>query len=190
MSQPASLHLAAGKALLLLVDLQEKLMPPVLEWSPIVPAVGLLLAGQRLLGLPFLHTEHYPKGLGPTYGPVAAKLAGRAPVEKITFSCCRDAGFMRALEATGRRQVILAGLETHICVYLTALDLVERGYEVYVPTDAVASRRGVNWTRGLEMCETAGAALTTTETALFQMFERADGAAFKEFARLLKDSGL
>ena len=135
-----------------------------------------------------LATEQYPKGLGHTVPPLAARLeaAGVAPVAKMTFDACGDPGLARALAAMAPRAVVVVGMETHVCVFQTVRELARRGYEVHVPVDAVASRTGENRTTGLALCERSGALVTTTETIVFDLLERAGTDAFKAVSKLVK----
>ena len=117
---------------------------------------------------------------------VAEHLDGLAPIEKNAFSCCGDAGFRAALEATGRRQVLVSGIETHICVYQTVRDLLEGGYDVEVAVDCVSSRTGADRAVGLERMRDAGARATTVEMALYEMLGKAGGERFKKILEIVK----
>jgi nicotinamidase-related amidase len=132
-----------------------------------------------------LATEHYPKGLGPTVRELK-ELLPAPPFEKLHFSCAADPAIAGAIAATGRRQVILAGMETHVCVFLTARDLVATGHEVHLCADAVASRTAEHRRIGLELCREAGAIVTTAETAIFDLLHRAGTPEFKRVVPLLR----
>lgn len=144
-----------------------------------------LLTLAARMGLPVVATEQYPKGLGPTLEPVAALLPQPA-IAKTAFSAMRDDAARAAIEATGRRTLIVVGIETHICVFQTVRDLVAAGYAVQVPGDAVASRAKGNWRSGLDLCARAGAVITNTEAALFDLLEVGRGPVFKEVSRLIR----
>lgn len=184
---PLSLKLDPARALVLVVDVQERLTPamPEGDLARLVKYARALLGGARELGLPVLATEQYPKGLGPTL-PALRELLPGAPLAKTHFSCCGDPGFAAALEATRRRQVVIAGMETHVCVFQTARDLAAGGYEVFVCADAVNSRTEEHRRVGLDLCREAGALVTTAETALFDLLGQAGGPAFKAVSALVK----
>ena len=174
---------------LVVVDMQEKLMSamPEIESRLTVKNVRILLDAARILGIPIHVTEQYPKGLGPTIGEIRES-AGEEfhPIEKLIFSCARSDEFMGELKGLGRGSVILCGVETHVCVLQTAIDLVNDGYRVYVPADAVASRKELDWEKGIELMDKAGAVVGTTEAFLFQLLERAGTDEFKQISRLVR----
>ncbi|MBF0312596.1 MAG: isochorismatase family protein [Oligoflexia bacterium] len=149
--------------------------------------VQLITKMFRRAEVPLIGTEHYRKGLGPT-DPILLEAWGENPMlDKITFSCCGQDSFVCTLEKFSRRVVVLAGLETHICVLQTALDLLDRNYKVITVTDAVLSSSKDKWKSGLNLMEKAGAELMTTETLLFYLLKRADTPDFKYLVQLLKE---
>lgn len=174
---------------MLVVDVQEKLaraMPPE-AMERVKRNVLALVEGAKILGLPLVVSEQYPQGIGATLPEIREALpAGVSPREKLEFSCLSAAGIRSELEALGRRQLVLAGMEAHICVYQTARDLAEAGYEVFVPWDAVSSRVEENRRVGLELAEKAGAVVTSTETVLFDLLGKAGTPEFKAVSRLIK----
>lgn len=175
-------------AVLLVIDIQERLAA-VMEDNirRLVIDNTLRLAGTaKLLCLPSVLTEQYPKGLGETADPVKSSLSGAMRVEKLTFDCCGEPSFVDGLQAMGRKKVILAGMETHICVLQTCIGLLERGFAVHVAADACCSRRKENHLAGIEFMRDAGAAITTVETALFQLAGRAGTEEFKAISKLIK----
>jgi nicotinamidase-related amidase len=181
------LKLDPARAVVVVVDVQERLsaaMPPA-DLARLVKYVQALLGAARELGLPALATEQYPRGLGPTLAALRAVLPA-APLQKMAFSCGADPAFRGALEATGRRQVVLAGMEAHVCVFQTARDLVAAGYEVQVCADAVTSRTEEHRRVGLELCHDAGAVVTTAETAIFDLLGLCGTPQFKKVAPLVK----
>ena len=137
------------------------------------------------LGIPVLATEQYPKGLGPTL-PALREVLPSAPLQKMHFSCAPDPGFAAALEAMRRRQIVIAGMETHVCVFQTARDLVAQGLEVQVCADAVASRSQEHRRVGLDLCREAGALVTTAETAIFDLLGQCGTPQFKKVSALVK----
>jgi len=154
----------------------------------VVSSVLVLLEAARLLGVPVLASEQYPKGLGPTIEPIAERLRamGVEPIDKNTFDACSEPRFARALAERSPRSVVVAGMETHICVYQSARELVNRGLEVHVVADAVASRREENRAMGLALCERAGALVTPAETAVFDRLGRAGTEEFKAISKLVR----
>jgi nicotinamidase-related amidase len=170
---------------LVLVDLQEKLWNVMEARDALADAAGRLIRGLGVLGVDLLHCEQNPARLGKTIPPVAQHLSGR-PIEKRSFSCWGAEGFREAMESLAPRTVLLAGVETHVCVYQTALDLREQGLEVQVVADAVGARAGANHAVGLERIRETGASVTTVETCLFELLGRAEGEAFKQILRIVK----
>lgn len=174
-------------AQLVVVDVQEKLCramdQKVLE--KLTNNISILMDAASELGLPTIATEQYVKGLGETLPMLKEKLVAPA-LEKMTFSCCSGEGFLEALAVTGRRQVILTGMESHVCVLQTALELLSNGYVVHLVTDAVMSRRKENWRTALQTMTSAGVVVTTTEAVLFQLLRVAGTDEFKKLSKLVR----
>ncbi|MFQ5490167.1 MAG: hydrolase [Phycisphaerae bacterium] len=183
-----ALRLDADRAMLLVIDVQEKLVPLIDAHDEVVASIGQLLRGVRVFELPVLATEQYPKGIGSTIEPVAKLLGevGAAVLSKATFSCCGDEPFREALRRMDRPEVILCGIEAHVCVQQTALDLLSMDYQVFVCADAVGSRRGLDLDLGLARVQQAGAAVTTVEAVLFELCERCDSPRFKQLLEIIK----
>lgn len=179
---------------LLVVDVQERLCGAMPEGGePCIRACARLLEGMRVLGVPVMVTEQYPKGLGPTAAPLRALLAAFEPppavFEKLEFGACGNDAFARALDAridAGLRAIVVCGMEAHVCVYQTVRALAARGLHVHVASDAVCSRdpRNVEVARGLWTA--SGAIVTSTETVLFDLMGRAGTDAFKAISRIVK----
>jgi nicotinamidase-related amidase len=170
------------------VDVQERLFNAMdaERRDDMVTNVKILVSCAHRLGVPVLVTEQYPKGLGRTL-PEVRSLLGEAPAfEKTAFSCAEADGFMERLRALGTDHVILTGIEAHVCVLLTALDLLTRGLRVSIVADAVCSRRPANLEIGLGQARQAGAVVTATETVVFQLLGSADSDAFRELSKLLR----
>lgn len=186
----SALHLEPKESVILVVDVQERLFAamPELAGTDLVRSGTALLEAAAFLGVEVIATEQYPEKLGPTIAPLAQRLDSlSAPrISKLSFSACQELAFDSALSATSRKQIILIGMETHICVYQTARDLAGRGFTVHVPVDGVASRRDDHRAAGLDLCRAAGATLTTTETVLFDWLGRAGTEAFKKVSKLIK----
>lgn len=176
--------------LLLVVDVQEKLaaaMPDDARLT-LVDNTGILLEVAKLLGVKVVASEQYPKGLGPTVPALAEKLSALdvTPMPKLTFDACSDLAIARAISDFAPRSVIVVGMESHICVFQTARELVKRGYATHVVADAVTSRREENRQLGISLSERAGAIITSTETVAFDLLGRAGTDAFKAVTRLIR----
>jgi nicotinamidase-related amidase len=183
-------RLSPKDTLLVVIDVQERLasaMPPE-PFARLVSNTGILLEAARVLGVPVMASEQYPKGLGATVAPIASKLAelGVTPIEKLHFDACGEPRFALALSALAPRSVVVVGMEAHVCVFQTARELVQRGYATFVVADAVTSRRDENREIGLSLCERAGAIITSTETVAFDLLERAGSDAFKAISKLVR----
>jgi len=184
--QKKPLRITRAKAGLVVVDIQERLLPLIFEKERLVQNTVLLLKGAAILGLPVCVTEQYRKGLGLTAPEIAAAIAGFAPMEKVTFSACGAAGFRAALEAKNITDVILCGMEAHVCILQTCLDLLEQRFRVFVVADAVSSRTPENHRLGVERMREAGAVIVSTEMALFELLERAATEEFKQILALVR----
>jgi nicotinamidase-related amidase len=171
---------------LLLVDIQGKLARLMYEKELLFENLQKLVKGVRILELPVLWVEQNPDGLGPTIHEVADLLTDIQPISKLSFSSCGEPRFVDALQTTGRGNLLVAGIETHICVYQSVIDLMEMGYDAHVVADAVSSRSLVNKAIGLEKMNAAGASLTSVETALFELLRAARGDTFRAISRIVK----
>ncbi len=181
-------QLDADLALVLVIDLQEKLLPLIREARTVVRRTRTLLDGARVFDLPVLVTEQYPRGLGRTDGALreALEASNARFLEKPTFSAWADEGVRSALLSLDRTQVIVAGIETHVCVQQTALDLVSRDYNVCICADAAGSRGRVDHETGLDRMRQAGISVTTVESVLFELCQRCDTRKFKEMLEIIK----
>ncbi len=173
-------------AALLVVDIQERLLPAIHERERVVQNGTRLIRGAAILGLPILATEQYRKGLGATVPEIATAIPGFTPVEKLSFSAANAAGLLDSLREKRRAQVVLCGIETHVCVLQTCLDLLADGLGVFVVADAVSSRTAENHRLGLERMRAAGAVIASTEMVLFELLERAGTDEFKQILQLVK----
>ncbi|MEK6643855.1 MAG: isochorismatase family protein [Planctomycetota bacterium] len=179
----------ASLAVVVVVDFQEKMLGAI-GTSPkdtLARRIIMLLRTAQLLKMPVIYTEQYPQGLGTTDRSIIETLTGATgPLIKTTCSCWRDEGFRTALQRTEREHVILCGLETHVCIQQTALDLLRVDYVPIVPIDAVGSRFQTDHDAAMLRMRTAGASVTTTESALFELIERCDHPRFKDFLQIVK----
>jgi len=176
-----------NKAVLVVIDVQEKLCramdPDVL--TTLTANATILLEAAKELGLPVIATEQYVKGLGETLDVLKSLLPAPA-LEKMSFSSCGDVNFVDALKTTGRTQVIITGMEAHVCVLQTVLELLDAGFTIHVVRDAVMSRHKKNWKTGLNVMGAAGAVITSTEAALFQLLKVAGTEEFKKLSKLVR----
>jgi nicotinamidase-related amidase len=177
-------------ALLLVVDVQERLVPAIHKdlYPRSLKNMQIMIEAAGTLGLPILLTEQYPKGLGRTVPEIEIPLMGKnfRRIEKVSFSCARDEAFLQAVSDTKRRQVVVIGMETHVCVYQTSVDLVRAGYSVFVLDDAVSSRFQHNYQSGLQGLRDAGCTVFSTETAVFQLLKVAATPEFKKVSSLIR----
>ncbi|MBY0526107.1 MAG: hydrolase [Gemmataceae bacterium] len=177
-------QMTAGDTGLLVIDVQEKLMAKIPNAAALTRNIALLIDGARLLGLPVVATEQYPKGLGPTVAELAVKLSDRP--DKVAFSCCAIPAVLDTFRRDARPKVLLAGIEAHVCVQQTALDLLARDVRVYIAADAVGSRFPIDQEYALRRMERAGAIIVTAETAVFEWTGGADHPKFKEISKLIQ----
>ncbi len=177
--------LNTDNTVLVFIDVQGRLAELVEGSDALFMALRRLLEGMNELGVPVLVTEQIPAKLGPTRPEFLPHIKS-LPIEKTSFSCCGEPAFVKALETTGRRYVILCGIETHVCVYQTAMDLLDASYEVTVVADAVSSRDPANKLRALRRMETEGVQLTGVEMLLFELVGDATSPSFKSILKIVK----
>lgn len=177
--------LTKEETVLVIIDVQGKLAQIVDESEKVIQNIINVVKGVNVLDVPVLWLEQYPKGLGPTVKSIAEEIKGE-PIEKITFSAYDTVEFRQQLEALGRKKVLIAGIETHICVYQTVAHLLAEGYEVEVLADCVSSRTKGNRDIGLQKMIQLGANITSVEMALFEMQKIAKGDAFKAISSIIK----
>jgi nicotinamidase-related amidase len=176
------------KALLAVIDVQERLCVAMDEkvLRQLTKNIGILLESAAELNIPVLVTEQYVRGLGATLPELKEKAAGAPCYEKMTFSCCGSAEFIEKLKATGRTQMIITGMESHVCVLQTVIELRDAGFDVHVVKDAVMSRSKQNWQTAIEVMTLAGAVPTCTESVVFQLLKVAGTEEFKKLSKLVK----
>ena len=171
---------------LIVVDAQEKLMQVMRDPERVTDRILKLLHLARVFHLPVILTEQYSKWLGPTLTPIKEALPEYDPIEKLDFNCCSVDLFNTRLKANALDNIILVGVETHICVFQTCVSLLEKGYRVHVPHHAVDSRTEDNWNIGLSLMKEAGALITSTETIIFQILKKAGTTKFKAMLKVIK----
>jgi nicotinamidase-related amidase len=175
------------RSVLVLIDVQERLFPHVYEHSRLLARIDLLLFAANLLEVPLLLTEHYPKGLGITIEEIRKAVPEAQPLTKMDFSCVPAPGFKERLSSLHRDQVVVAGIETHICVAQTALDLFSQGEKVFVVADATSSRRPLDAQIALQRLDRSGLTVTTAEAVVFEWLRRAGTEEFKALQPKLKN---
>ena len=178
--------LSQEDSVLMVIDMQGNLYESMQDKQFLQENVGKLIRGMQVFGIPVIVTEQIPEKIGTTIAPVAELLPESARIPKSDFSCCGDEKIMKALRAVERRQVLLCGIEAHVCVYQTAIDLLGFGYEVHVVADAVSSRTVLNRKIGIRKMRDEGAHLASTEMVLFELIRTADDPRFKEIFKIVK----
>ncbi len=169
----------------LVIDVQEKLMTKIPRAKEIIHNIAFLIDGAKIAGVPVFATEQYPKGLGQTVSGLRERLPNRP--DKVAFSSCAVPEVLEGLQKDGRQKVVVAGIETHVCVLQTALDLLAEGIRVYVAVDAVDSRHPIDYEYALVRLEQTGAVLTTSETCVFEWVGGADHPQFKQISLLVQE---
>jgi nicotinamidase-related amidase len=175
----------ASETALLVVDVQEKLMAKIPRADELIRDIGFLIDAAKLAGVETLATEQYPRGLGPTVPALAARLPNRP--DKVAFSSCAVSGLVEGLRHGRRGRVLLAGIETHVCVMQTALDLLSADFRVYIAADACASRFPIDHELALRRLEKAGAILTSAEAAAFEWLGGSTHPRFKQLSALVQE---
>jgi len=178
--------LSVDNTVLAIIDVQEKLARAIHEKEKLIENLQKLIKGIKVLEVPIIWLEQNPQGLRSTVPEIARLLFGLESISKFSFSCCASERFMKEMKILKRNHVLLTGIETHVCVYQTAKDLVKLGYEVQVVADTVSSRTAENKQIGLERIKEVGGSLTSVETALFELLKVAEGPKFKEILKIVK----
>lgn len=171
------------QSLLLLIDVQEKLTPHVLDCDSLITRCEWILQLAQKMGVPILASEQYPKGLGGTLPSLNSYYSSQDCVEKVAFSCMQEPNCVKKLKEYKKNQLILIGIEAHVCVLQTALELKSSGYEVYVVVDAVSSRKALDLKFGLKRMKQDGVHLITSEMIFFEWLRHADTPEFKKLSK-------
>jgi len=174
------------KCCLVVVDVQGKLAGLMYGREGLFKNIQILIEAAKILNIPIIWSQQQPKAIGVTVPRIANLLAGNEPIDKASFSCCGEEKFNDRLSALGRRQVLLCGIEAHVCIYQTAVDLRNKGYHVSVVVDAVSSRTLQNKQTAIDRMKTIGANISSTEMALFELLKTAEHPQFKQIAKLIK----
>jgi len=178
--------LAAEKCRLLVVDIQEAFAPHIHQMERVIERSRIMIEAAGLLEVPIIVTEQYPKGLGATVEPIREALGDCAYHQKTAFSCWQDQAIQEAILATGRRQILMVGIEGHVCIGQSAHDMLAAGLSCHLAVDAISSRRAADCEAALARVKDAGAFLSTTEAAIMEMTVSSKHRAFREISKLIK----
>ena len=178
--------LTVENALLVVIDIQGNLAQAMHDKNFLFENLKKLISGAQLLNLPIIVTEQIPQKLGPTIPEIAALFSDFQPIPKASFSCWGEKLFMEKLRATPRKQILLTGIESHVCVYQTALELKSLGYDVYLVADCISSRTAENKSIAIARMTSEGVKLTSTEMVLFELMKIAEGDKFREMVKIVK----
>ena len=175
-----------NNTVMLLIDVQGQLAQLMYERENLFKSLQVMIQGMKILGVPIIWLEQIPKNLGPTREEIKQFMTDEQPIEKFAFSCCAEPAFMDKFEKVGRTQVLLTGIETHICVFQTAYDLIQKGCSVQVVSDCVSSRTRENKEIGIQRIMRLGGEITSVEMAFFELMKAAKGDQFKQVVKLIK----
>jgi nicotinamidase-related amidase len=173
-------------ALLLVIDIQERLAVVMKEKEKVVKNTQHLIELAKMINIPVVVTEQYPKGLGRTIPELHSGIPDYKPIEKTAFDCCGEPSFLAEFKKLGKKKIIVTGMETHVCVLQTVTSLLQAGFVTHVVQDAICSRTKENWKTGIEFMRNAGAVVTCTETVLFQLLKVAGTEEFKKISQRIK----
>jgi nicotinamidase-related amidase len=171
---------------LLIIDLQERILPVIRNYETVLNNTVKLIKGFKAMQLPIYFTEQYPKGLGPTATKLLDELEGYTAHQKMTFSCSGAKNLFDEFHKKKLSQIVISGVESHVCVQQTVLDLIANDYQVNVAADAISSRKEIDYTIALDRMRTLGAEITTTESILFELLEICGTPEFKEVSKIVK----
>jgi isochorismate hydrolase len=174
------------KTALLIIDIQERILPVINNHQLIVDNTLKLIKGFKVLGLPIYFTEQYPKGLGPTTNSIAEELGDLKPFDKMSFSCSGAGDLFEEFKKKNLSQIVISGIEAHVCVQQTVLDLVENNFQVNLAADAVSSRKEKDYQTAVDRMRNHGAEISTTESILFELLNVCGTPQFKEISKLVK----
>lgn len=174
------------KTCLVLIDVQEKLLPVMQNPQQVVKNCAVLIHTAKALNLPILWCQQVPDALGPTVPELTSLLEGNSPINKSSFSCAGDEYFLAALAKTGAKAAILCGIEAHVCIFQTAIHLLQQGIDVHIIVDATSSRTLENKQIAIDRMKAAGAVISSTEMLLFELLQSSNHEKFRQLSRLIK----
>jgi len=178
--------LFAENTCLLMIDIQKRILPVIKDYELVVENTLKLIKGFKVMGLPIYYTEQYPKGLGSTEEQIVNELEGIKTIEKMTFSCSGAGELFNILKTKNHSQIVVCGIESHVCVQQTVLDLIENGFQVNLAADAVSSRKEKDYDIALNRMRNHGAEVTTTESILFELLNVCGTDVFKQVSKIVK----
>lgn len=178
--------LKSEKTVLLIIDIQERILPVINNYQMVVDNTIKLINGFKVLNLPIYFTEQYPKGLGPTVSSITEALGELKPFDKMSFSCSGAEELFNDFKKKNLSQVVVCGIESHVCVQQTILDLIENNFQVSLAADAVSSRKEIDYKISLERMRTHGAEITTTEAILFELLNVCGTDQFRAISKIVK----
>jgi len=178
--------LERNQTVLVVIDVQSKLLPVIYDYPALVENIKRIIKCTQILGIPIVLTEQYPRGLGSTVEEIKETLSEYHPIEKVSFSCCEEENFINRIKQLNRKQILVCGIEAHICVYQTCMDLVSEEYEVHLLIDAISSRKRDNRNLTIEKLNGMGVQITSVEMALFEILKDATSDEFKRISRIVK----
>ena len=178
--------LAADRSALLVVDIQERLAPATSDPEPVIEHTRKLIAAARSLAVPVLASQQYPQGLGPLVPSLASLLSDGETVDKTHVSCMKEEALAAAFRRLGRGQAVVTGMEAHVCVLQTVIDLIANRFQVFVVADAMTSRSPANHALAVERMAAAGASIVSTEMVIFEWLERADRPEFRPLSKMIR----
>lgn len=171
---------------LLIIDIQERILPVIKNYEIVEENTVKLIKGFKAMRLPTYFTEQYPKGLGPTSQKILAELEGYTAIQKMSFSCSGAENLFEELHRKKLSQIVVTGIESHVCVQQTVLDLIANDFQVNLAADAVSSRKEIDYNIALDRMRTLGAEVTTSESILFELLEVCGTPEFKEVSKIVK----
>ena len=175
-----------GSSALMIIDIQDRLAAAMKVKDKVIENCLHLVELSKMLDIPIILTEQYPKGLGATVSEIKGALPAYHPIEKLTFNCCEEPNFLNEIKNINKKNIILAGMETHICVLQTCIGLLKEGFHIHVANDVVCSRTKENYKTGIEFMRDAGAVISCAETVLFQLLGAAGTEEFKAISKRIK----
>jgi len=178
--------LKKDNSVLVVIDIQTKLWEVIFEKERVLSQVGKLIKAFKIFDIPIILTEQYPQGMGPTHPEILELLKETEKFEKFSFSCLKKEEFIQKLFSLNKNQIVLTGIESHICVLQTAYDLLEKNFSVFIPYDAVSSRKKGDWENALERLQKDGIIIGSVESFIFEILERADTPVFREILKIIK----
>lgn len=171
---------------LLIIDIQQRILPVIKDYELVVENTLKLIKGFKAMSLPIYYTEQYPKGLGPTEDRIVEELDGIKPINKMTFSCSGAGELFEIFRSKNHSQIVVCGIESHVCVQQTVLDLIENDFQVNLAADAVSSRKQLDYSIALDRMRNQGVEVTTTESILFELLNICGTDVFKQVSKIVK----